>query len=190
MPNAASAVKPFIHRHCGAIPEGSSSNPVLFGHVIGSFTGAPEMDRRGKAEARSWGTGFLDEIRGDAASNCKRRFAAHRARRLRKGRPRANSAVGGYPYFLRNASQPARSWSRKWPRSAKTSTTGLKRHPLKTPSLRATGHGRTFRVTQFSSLSEACTSHGRKDLTLPERPSSIAFGHRWPGNIRGTREYP
>ena len=52
--------KPFVPVNCGAIPT-TCSNPELFGHEKGAFTGAINA-RQGRFEMAEGGTLFLDEI--------------------------------------------------------------------------------------------------------------------------------
>ncbi|MBM4343094.1 MAG: sigma-54-dependent Fis family transcriptional regulator [Deltaproteobacteria bacterium] len=52
--------KPFVPLNCGAIPE-QLMESELFGHLMGSFTGATK-DKKGLFEAAGGGTIFLDEI--------------------------------------------------------------------------------------------------------------------------------
>lgn len=52
--------KPFVEVACGALPE-TLLESELFGHVVGSFTGAT-VDRQGKFALADQGTIFLDEI--------------------------------------------------------------------------------------------------------------------------------
>src|SRR5262249_50724355 len=76
---------PFVEVNCAAIPE-ELIESELFGHVRGAFTGAV-ADRRGKFEAASGGTIFLDEI-GDMSLKTQ-------AKVLRVLQEQVLEAVGG-----------------------------------------------------------------------------------------------
>ena len=58
--------KPFVEIACGALPEALLESE-LFGHVVGSFTGAT-VDKIGKFKQADGGTIFLDEISTASAS--------------------------------------------------------------------------------------------------------------------------
>jgi two-component system, NtrC family, nitrogen regulation response regulator NtrX len=171
---------PFVEVNCAAIPE-ELIESELFGHVRGSFTGAV-ADRKGKFEAATGGTIFLDEI-GDMSVKTQ-------AKVLRVLQEQVTEPVGSTSRVqvdvrvLAATNKDLRGEIRAG-RFREDLYFRLNVIPIFVPPLRDRAEDIPLLAEHF--VADFALEYGRRAKTLEAGAMARLQSYRWPGNVRELR---
>ncbi|MEY4583480.1 MAG: hypothetical protein RL701_8183 [Pseudomonadota bacterium] len=171
---------PFIPINCAAIPEALFESE-LFGHERGAFTGANER-AKGKIEAASSGTLFLDEV-GEMPLSMQAKLLRflenHRYMRV-GGTTKIDADVRLLFATLRPLEDDVRTG--RFRADLYYRIQGI---VLAVPALRA----RQADIAPMTELfiGQLCSRHGTAQPTLTRSAKAALAGYSWPGNVRELR---
>ena len=168
---------PFVAINCAAIPE-TLLEAELFGHEKGAYTGAIGM-RKGKLEAASDGTMFLDEI-GELAPPMQ-------AKLLRVLQQREFERVGGtqpVPFKARvlaatnkNLEEAIKSGEFRQDLYYRLNVVSVTIPPLRE-------HGEDIPLLALYFASKYAQKNKRPFKGISSEARSLLMGYSWPGNVR------
>lgn len=174
------AIRPMLSVNCAAIPADVMESQ-LFGHVVGSFTGA-DRDHEGFFRQADMGTLFLDEI-GELT-------AAGQSKLLR--------ILEGHPFLPVGASKEVTVDVRvicatnrdlavlaREKKFREDLYYRLNVFELRVPPLRERGGDVELLMNHF--LDHFRRAHGRPSLELSDEARLRLLGYGWPGNVRQLR---
>ena len=172
--------QPFVEVNCAAIPE-ELIESELFGHVKGSFTGAV-ADRKGKFEAATNGTIFLDEI-GDMSVKTQ-------AKVLRVLQEQVTEPVGSTSRVqvdvrVLTATNKDLSAEIRGGRFREDLYFRLNVIPIFVPPLRERAEDIPLLAQHF--VDDFAVEYGRRAKTLEPSAMARLQSYRWPGNVRELR---
>jgi len=169
--------KPFVIVNCGAIPE-SLLESELFGHTLGSFTGAV-ADKKGKLAAADGGTVFFDEI-----AELPIHLQPKLLRVLQEGQIDKIGAVHPLTVDIRFISATNRDLELMI--REKTFREDLYYRlniiPIRVPSLRDRKDDIPLLTEHF--LREFSAREGRPDIRMTGEVIASFEAYSWPGNVR------
>ncbi|TMQ61273.1 MAG: sigma-54-dependent Fis family transcriptional regulator [Candidatus Eisenbacteria bacterium] len=169
----------FMPINCGALPR-EVIESELFGHVMGSFTGAAR-DKVGLFESCSGGTVFLDEIAEmsfDLQSRLLRFLETGEVRRVGSNK---NVAVDTLVIAATNREKTILESGEKFRADLYYR---LAHAVVVLPPLRRRGEDIDLLVTHF--LGEACERHDKR-IVLSAAARNRLIAYSWPGNVRQLR---
>jgi two-component system nitrogen regulation response regulator NtrX len=172
--------QPFVEVNCAAIPE-ELIESELFGHVKGAFTGAV-ADRKGKFEAATNGTIFLDEI-GDMSVKTQ-------AKVLRVLQEQVTEPVGSTSRVqvdvrVLAATNKDLQAEIRGGRFREDLYFRLNVIPIYVPPLRERAEDIPLLAEHF--VADFALEYGRPAKTLGPGAIARLRSHRWPGNVRELR---
>jgi two-component system nitrogen regulation response regulator NtrX len=172
--------QPFVEVNCAAIPE-ELIESELFGHVKGAFTGAV-ADRKGKFEAATNGTIFLDEI-GDMSLKTQ-------AKVLRVLQEQVTEPVGSTSRVkvdvrVLAATNKDLLAEIRAGRFRDDLYFRLNVIPIYVPSLRDRAEDIPLLAEHF--VTDFAVEYGRRAKTLDPGAMERLQAYRWPGNVRELR---
>jgi two-component system nitrogen regulation response regulator NtrX len=172
--------QPFVEVNCAAIPE-ELIESELFGHVKGAFTGAV-ADRKGKFEAATNGTIFLDEI-GDMSVKTQ-------AKVLRVLQEQVTEPVGSTSRVQVDVRVLAAT-NKDLPTEIRAGRFRedlffrLNVIPIYVPPLRERAEDIPLLVEHF--IADFAIEYGRRAQRLDSGAMARLQSYRWPGNVRELR---
>jgi two-component system nitrogen regulation response regulator NtrX len=171
---------PFVEVNCAAIPE-ELIESELFGHAKGAFTGAV-ADRRGKFEAATTGTLFLDEV-GDMSLKTQ-------AKVLRALQEQIVEPVGGQNSVRVDvrviaATNKDLSEELRQGRFREDLYFRLNVIPMYVPALRVRDADVIRLAEHF--VAEFAQEYGRRPKIFAPDALDVLRAYRWPGNVRELR---
>jgi two-component system nitrogen regulation response regulator NtrX len=172
--------QPFVEVNCAAIPE-ELIESELFGHVKGAFTGAV-ADRKGKFEAATNGTIFLDEI-GDMSVKTQ-------AKVLRVLQEQVTEPVGSTSRVQVDVRVLAAT-NKDLPTEIRAGRFRedlffrLNVIPIYVPPLRERAEDIPLLVEHF--VADFAVEYGRRAQRLDFGAMARLQSYRWPGNVRELR---
>lgn len=171
---------PLVEANCAAFAD-SLLESELFGHEKGAFTGA-DAQRKGRFEAASGGTIFLDEV-GELSANCQakllRILEGHPFQRVGGTKP-VNVDVRIIAATHRDLAKMIKAGSFRqdlWFR--------LRVLELSVPPLRERGEDILHLADHF--LEHFARKRGGNILRLSSEAAELIQSHNWPGNVRELR---
>jgi two-component system, NtrC family, nitrogen regulation response regulator NtrX len=172
--------QPFVEVNCAAIPE-ELIESELFGHVKGAFTGAV-ADRKGKFEAATKGTIFLDEI-GDMSLRTQ-------AKVLRVLQEQVTEPVGSTSRVqvdvrVLTATNKDLPTEIRAGRFREDLFFRLNVIPIHVPPLRERAEDIPLLAEHF--VADFAVEYGRQAKTLDSGAMARLQSYRWPGNVRELR---
>jgi two-component system nitrogen regulation response regulator NtrX len=171
---------PFVEVNCAALPE-ELIESELFGHVKGAFTGAI-ADRRGKFEAASAGTLFLDEV-GDMS--LKTQAKVLRALQEQVVEPVGGSGQVQVDVRIIAATNKDLAEEIRAGRFREDLYFRLNVIPMSVPPLRERGEDVARLAEHF--LAEFTREYGRRPKRFANDAMTVLRGYQWPGNVRELR---
>jgi two-component system NtrC family response regulator len=168
---------PLVVVNCAAIPE-TLVESELFGHRRGAFTGATE-DRKGKFEAASRGTIFLDEV-GELPPSAQARLL----RVLQEGEVDTVGAAKPVRVDVRVVAATRADLEARVREGSFREDLWFRLHvvPLRIPPLRERVGDVPLLLEHF--LARSATRHGRAVPRIEPAAMDRMERHDWPGNVR------